>query len=118
MELLAGDVMKTADVLQNPRGVQTLHEVTDGRPERSSIYREVMVPHGMAQELLVALRSSSGQNWGTTRLNRSPGEPMFSPHEIAFMMAAAPLIAEGSAVGCSSAKPPTPSDRTLRAWSS
>lgn len=94
-ELLADDVMKTADVLQNPRGVQTLHEITDGRPERSQIYREVMVPYGMAQELLVALRSSSGQNWGTTRLNRSPGEPMFSPHEIAFMVAAAPLVAAG-----------------------
>lgn len=94
-ELLADDVMKTADVLQNPRGVQTLHEVTDGRPERSPIYVEVMVPNGMAQELLVALRSPTGENWGTTRLNRAPGDPMFSEHEIGFMSAAAPLIAEG-----------------------
>ena len=94
-ELLADDFMKTADVVQNPRGVQTLHEVTDGRPERSRIYVEVMVPHGMAQELLVALRTPNGENWGTTRLNRAPGDPMFSGHEISFMAAAAPLIAEG-----------------------
>lgn len=94
-DLLADDVMKTADVLNNPRGVQTLHEVTEGHPERSQIYAEVMAPHGMAQEMLVALRSPSGDYWGTARLNRSPGEPMFSRHEINFMAAAAPVIADG-----------------------
>lgn len=94
-ELLSDDFIKTADVVQNPRGVLTLHEVTGGQPERSRIYVEVMVPHGMAQELMVALRSATGENWGTTRLNRAPGDPMFSEHEINFMSAAAPLIAEG-----------------------
>ena len=94
-ELLADDFIKTADVVHNPRGVLTLHEATDGQPERSPIYVEVMVPNGMAQELLVALRSSTGENWATMRLNRAPGEPMFSEHEINFMSAAAPLIAEG-----------------------
>jgi DNA-binding CsgD family transcriptional regulator len=54
-----------------------------------------MVPNGLAQELLLALRSSTGENWGTARLNRAPGDPMFSQHEIRFMTAAAPLIAEG-----------------------
>ena len=94
-ELLADDFIKTADVVQHPRGVLTLHEATDGQPERSPIYVEVMAPNGMAQELLVALRSSTGENWGTTRLNRAPGDPMFSDHEINLMSAAAPLIAEG-----------------------
>ncbi len=94
-ELLADDFIKTADVVHHPRGVLTLHEVTNGQPERSPIYVEVMVPNGMAQELLVALRSSTGENWGTTRLNRAPGDPMFSEHEINFMSAAAPLIAQG-----------------------
>lgn len=94
-ELLADDFIKTADVVRHPRGVLTLHEVTGGRPERSPIYVEVMAPHGLAQELLVALRSATGENWGTTRLNRAPGDPMFSEHEICFMVAAAPLLAEG-----------------------
>lgn len=94
-DLLGDDVMKTADVLANPRGVQTLHEVTDGHPERSQIYADVMAPHGMAQEMLVALRSASGTSWGTARLNRSPGEPMFSEGEVRFMAAAAPIIADG-----------------------
>ena len=94
-ELLADDFIKTADVVHHPRGVLTLHEATDGRPERSPIYVEYMVPHGMAQELLVALRSSTGETWATMRVNRAPGKPMFSDREIAFMSAAAPLIAEG-----------------------
>lgn len=94
-ELLADDFIKTADVVHHPRGVLTLHEATDGRPERSPIYVEVMVPHGMAQELMVALRSSTGESWATMRLNRGPGEPMFSEREIDFMSAAAPLLAEG-----------------------
>ncbi|TDD29762.1 LuxR family transcriptional regulator [Kribbella turkmenica] len=94
-ELLTDDFIKTADVVHSPRGVLTLHEATGGHPERSPIYVEVMIPHGMAQELLVALRSANGENWGTTRLNRAPGDPMFSEHEISFMAAAAPLIAEG-----------------------
>lgn len=89
-ELLADDYIKTADVVQSPRGALTLHEVTEGQPERSPIYVEVMAPHGMAQELLVALRSTNGENWGTARLNRGPDDPMFSEHEIGFMTAAAP----------------------------
>lgn len=94
-ELLADDFIKIADVVRDPRGVLTLHEATDGQPERSPIYVDFMVPNGMAQELVVALRSSAGENWATMRLNRAPGEPMFSEHEINFMSAAAPLIAEG-----------------------
>ncbi len=94
-ELLADDYIKTADVVADPRGALTLHEVTEGHPERSPIYVETMAPHGTAQELLVALRSPTGENWGTTRLNRAPGDPMFSEHEIGFMVAAAPLIADG-----------------------
>ena len=94
-ELLADDYIKTADVVQSARGALTLHEVTEGRPERAPIYRDVMEPNGMAQELLVALRSSTGDHWGTGRLNRRPGDPMFDEHEIGFMIAAAPVIAEG-----------------------
>ena len=94
-ELLADDVNKTAEVLANPRGVQTLHEVTDGHPERSAIYLEVMAPNDLAQELAVALRSATGENWGTVRLNRGFGDLMFCPHELRFMAAAAPLLAEG-----------------------
>lgn len=41
-EYLDDDVNKYAEVLRHPRGVQTLQEVTGGRPERSRIYREYL----------------------------------------------------------------------------
>ena len=94
-EYLDDDVNKYSEVLDHPRGVQTLHEVTRGKPERSRIYREYMVVEGLAQEMLVALGSRRGDFWGTVRLNRLPGQPEFAADEIAFMAAVAPDLAEG-----------------------
>ena len=94
-EYFDDDVNKYSDVLDHPRGVQTLHEVTGGKPERSRIYREYMAAEGLAQEMLVALRSKTGEFWGTVRLNRLAGQPEFSADELAFMAAVAPDLAEG-----------------------
>ncbi|HWC12482.1 MAG TPA: LuxR C-terminal-related transcriptional regulator [Acidimicrobiales bacterium] len=94
-EYLDDDVNKYAEVLRHPCGVQTLHEVTRGKPERSRIYREYMAVEGIAQEMLVALGTSAGEFWGTVRLNRLPGQPEFDPEERAFMAAVAPDLAEG-----------------------
>ena len=93
-EYLDDDFNKYWDVLDHPRRVQTLHEVTGGRPERSRIYREYMAAHGLGQEMLVAL----GRNthfWGTVRLNRLAGQPEFDASELAFMAAVAPDLAAG-----------------------
>jgi DNA-binding CsgD family transcriptional regulator len=94
-EYIADDVNKTADVIANQRGVQTLHEVTGGKPERSSVFREYLRPNGIDQEVAVALRARTGEAWGTLRLNRSPGQPEFSAHELAFLRSLAPYLAEG-----------------------
>lgn len=94
-EYLDDDVNKYWEVLGHPCGVQTLHEVTRGKPERSRIYREYMAVEGIAQEMLVALGSSTGEFWGTVRLNRLPGQPEFDPDDLAFMAAVAPDLAEG-----------------------
>ncbi|KAA1427620.1 response regulator transcription factor [Nocardioides antri] len=94
-EYAADDVNKTADVLASERGVQTLHEVTGGHPERSPVFREYLRPQGIDQEVAVALRARTGEAWGTLRLNRSPGQPEFSTHELAFLRALAPHLAEG-----------------------
>lgn len=94
-EYIADDVNKTADVIANQRGVQTLHEVTDGNPERSSVFREYLRPNGIAQEVAVALRARTGEAWGTLRLNRSPGQPEFSAHELTFLRSLATHLAEG-----------------------
>ena len=69
-EYIDDDVNKSIDVAQNPTGVQTLAEVTDGNPWLSPIYRDYMYDHDLAQEMLVALRGADGQVWATVRLNR------------------------------------------------
>ncbi len=94
-EYLDDDVNKYAEVLRHPRGVQTLHEVTEGQPERSRIYREYMAEVGLAQEMLVALRAHTGETWGTLRLTRGPGQPEFDTSELRFMATVSPHLAEG-----------------------
>ena len=94
-EYLDDDVNKYADVLGNPRRVQTLHEVTAGEPERSRIYREYLAGEGIEQEMLVALASRTGECWGTVRLNRLQGQPEFDDGELRLMAAVAPDLAEG-----------------------
>ncbi|WP_112265899.1 helix-turn-helix transcriptional regulator [Lentzea terrae] len=94
-EYVADDVNKTADVIENPSGVQTLHEVTGGQPERSTVFREYLRPRGIEQEAAVALRDPTGQNWGTLRLNRAPGQPEFDAAELAFLRCIAPHLAGG-----------------------
>jgi DNA-binding CsgD family transcriptional regulator len=94
-EYLDDDVNKYSEVLCHPCGVQTLHEVTEGKPERSRIYREYMAVEGIGQEMLVALGGNTGEFWGTVRLNRLCGQPEFDAGELAFMAAVAPDLAEG-----------------------
>lgn len=69
-EYIDDDFNKAIDVARNPRGVQTLLEATGGDPSRSRAYCEYMRPRGIEQEALVALRTRSGENWGTVRLVR------------------------------------------------
>jgi hypothetical protein len=68
-EYIDDDVNKSIDVAQNPTGVQTLAEVTDGNPQLSPIFRDYMCDHDLAQEMLVALRGADGRVWATVRLN-------------------------------------------------
>ena len=92
-EYIADDVNKTADVLASERGVQTLHEVTGGSPERSPVFREYLRPSGIEQEVAVALRVRTGDAWGTLRLNRSPGQPQFSTVALDFLSSLSPHLA-------------------------
>jgi DNA-binding CsgD family transcriptional regulator len=94
-EYFAEDVNKTSDVLVSERGVQTLHEVTDGSPERSAVFSEYLRQHGIEQEAALALRASTGEAWGTLRLNRSPGQPWFDVRELEFLRSLASPLAEG-----------------------
>ncbi|WP_457965484.1 helix-turn-helix transcriptional regulator [Arthrobacter sp. D1-29] len=94
-EYLDDDVNKSVDVAQNPTGVQTLAEVTDGNPWLSPIYRDYMHGHDLAQEMLVALRGADGHVWATVRLNRSRAMAAFDESDRQFMRSVAPCLAEG-----------------------
>jgi len=94
-EYLADDVNKTADVLASDRGVQTLHQVTGGSPERSPVFREYLRPHGIEQEVAVALRARTGEAWGSLRLNRCAGQATFSAVELDFLSSVSPHLAKG-----------------------
>ena len=94
-EYLADDVNKTADVLASDRGIQTLHQVTGGSPERSPVFREHLRRQVIEQEVAVALRARTGEAWGSLRLNRCGGQPTFSAVELNFLCSVSPHLAEG-----------------------
>jgi DNA-binding CsgD family transcriptional regulator len=98
-EYYGEDFHKLADVARSDRGISTLHEATGGDPSRSQAWREFVRPYGADQELLVALRTTTGEAWGMLGLYREPGQPMFDRQELEFLQALAPHLAEGARRG-------------------
>ena len=94
-EYYGDDVNKIADVVRSPIGLSTLHEATDGNPSGSHRWQENMKLGG-DQELLVGLRTRTGEVWGALGLYREPDRPMFDEREKAFLRAAAPIWAQGA----------------------
>lgn len=95
LEYYEEDVNKLADVVRSPSGTSTLHEATGGDPSSSPRW-QANIELGGDQELIVGLRTTSGDAWGGVGLYREPGEPMFEAEEIDFMRAVAPALAEGA----------------------
>jgi DNA-binding CsgD family transcriptional regulator len=96
MEYELGDEPNSARaVATNPNGIQTLHEVTGGDLEKSWAYREYYQPRGLEQELLLAIRTSSGETWGSMTLVRARGRPLFDGIEMSFLRTVAPNLAQG-----------------------
>ena len=76
-EYAGDDVNRICDVARSPSGISTLHEATDGDPSRSPRWHANMA-YGGDQEMIVSLRSRSGQIWGSLGLYREPHRPLFS----------------------------------------
>jgi DNA-binding CsgD family transcriptional regulator len=95
----AEDVHKLAGVARSERGISTLHEVTAGEPSRSLAWQRYVRPFGGDQELLLALRTRSGEVWGMLGLYREPGRPTFAPDELDFLRSIAPVLADGARSG-------------------
>jgi DNA-binding CsgD family transcriptional regulator len=88
-----------AEIARSPTGIGTLHEATGGDPSRSERWTRYIEPYGGEQELLVALRTTSGQVWGILGLYRAPGQAEFDDEERRFLRELAPHLAEGARRG-------------------
>ena len=98
-EYLADDVHKLADVARSERGISTLHEVTGGDPSGSPGWQQFIRPYGGDQEVLVALRTRSGETWGMLGLYREPDRPLFTAEELRFLREVALSLGEGARRG-------------------
>jgi DNA-binding CsgD family transcriptional regulator len=99
LEYYEADFNKLADVARSERGVATLHEATGGDVSRSAKYRLSIKPLGGEQEVLVSLRTRSGEVWGVLALYREPGQRLFDTEELKFLRAISTHLAEGARRG-------------------
>jgi DNA-binding CsgD family transcriptional regulator len=67
---------------------RSLFDATDGQPERSRRYRELLVPNGFGPELR-ALLADAGECWGAVAFIRTRGKPEFTAMTTAFVARAA-----------------------------
>ncbi len=98
-EYYEDDFHKMATVARSERGISTLYEATGGDPSRSPAWNLYVRPYGGDQELLVALRTRTGDIWGMLGLYREPGRPQFSVDEFRFLREVSPYLAEGARRG-------------------
>ena len=98
-EYFEDDFHKIADVARSERGVSTVHEVTDGDPSRSRAWNKFVRPLGGDQEMLVALRTRSGDAWGMLGLYSEPGQPRFNTEETNFLREVSRYLADGARRG-------------------
>jgi DNA-binding CsgD family transcriptional regulator len=89
------DVHRLVDVAGSERGISTLHQVTGGDPTGSPRWHANMTMGG-DQEMIACLRTKGGEVWGAISLYRELGQPMFDEHDLAFVSALAPHLAEGA----------------------
>jgi DNA-binding CsgD family transcriptional regulator len=98
-EYYEDDFHKFADIARSERGISTLHDATGGDPSRSSGWNLYIEPYGADQELLVALRTQTGEAWGMLGLYREPDRPQFDHDELDFLRNAPHYLAEGAQRG-------------------
>jgi hypothetical protein len=77
-EYLADDVNKFADLAAAPQKVGVLSQATDGQPQRSLRWQEMLRPGGFDAELRVSFVDGR-QCWGSLILVRDRGRPDFDP---------------------------------------
>lgn len=94
-EYYEDDVHNIASVARSRRGISTVHQAAGGDPSRSPRW-QTNRQYGADQELLVALRTRTGEAWGLLGLYREPGRATFQADEFEFLRAVAPHLADGA----------------------
>ncbi|MFD9663976.1 helix-turn-helix transcriptional regulator [Rhodococcus sp. NPDC059968] len=94
-EYYEDDVQSVPDVMRSIEGISTLHEASNGDPSRSPRWLRNRTLGG-DQELIVRLRTHSGETWGALSLYRNEGMPVFSETEKSFVKEIAPALAGGA----------------------
>ena len=93
-EYAVEDVNKWSFLARSPWPVGILSRATQGHPERSPRYRELLRPLGIGWELRASFVTDS-TCWGTLAICRDPGEPDFSDEEAAFLAGISSTLGEG-----------------------
>lgn len=94
MEYAEDGPNQLVDVARSPSGISTLHQATGGDPSHTPRWQANMT-YGGDQELIVALRSRTGDLWGAIGLYREPGRPQFDDAELTFLRAQSSILAHG-----------------------
>lgn len=93
-EFVDDDVNKLVFLARQLVPVGILRQATDGHPERSPRYRDILRPAGLESELRAAYRAESS-TWGGCALYREHGSPDFEPDEAAFVGSVSGVLGAG-----------------------
>jgi DNA-binding CsgD family transcriptional regulator len=93
-EYAVEDVNKWAFLARSPWPVGILSRATQGHPERSPRYREILRPLGIGWELRASFVTDS-TCWGMLGIYRNQEEPDFTDHEAAFVARVSSTLGEG-----------------------
>ena len=91
-EYAVEDVNKFAQIAKAPRKAETLFAATDGHPERSPRFRDLLTPAGIGPELRSAF-VADGATWGALILVRRAGTPDFTEREVELLAGTSSLCA-------------------------
>ena len=82
-EYYSEDVYDLASTARSASGMSSIYEATGGDPSSSPRWQAIMAMGG-DQEVIVTLRTRSGESWGSVTVYREPGAPTFSDDERGF----------------------------------
>lgn len=88
------DVNGMPALVRSGAGVSTVDRATDGRPETSERYRDVLAPSGLGREMRAVLRDRE-TGWGGVILFRETSAPDFSDDEVEFLQSISEDLARG-----------------------